>query len=186
MLTTVLAIAGLLVVLVAVFVAVFIAGVRLKWGFVLRPLFSTQRQLSNPSAMKTAGKDGATYSVVRHRGRTSGREYETPVGVVETAEGFLIALPYGSETNWVRNVLAGGSAQIVHQGKTWNADQPAIVPMRDVVESFGSSDRRAFRLFGVRECLRLRKADAADRVGEATGGAASVASAPASSQRGIR
>jgi deazaflavin-dependent oxidoreductase (nitroreductase family) len=158
MLATVLTLAALLVAGLLAVAAVTVLGVRNKWGFVLRLLFGLQRSLMNPSNMKTAGRKGATYSVVRHRGRTSGREYETPVGVVETDEGFLIALPYGQQSNWVRNVLAQGSAEIVHQGRTRSADRPEIVAMRDVVDLFPASDRGAFRVFGVRSCLRLREA----------------------------
>ena len=33
------------------------------------------------------------WAVIRHRGRTSGREYAVPVGVRATADGYFIALP---------------------------------------------------------------------------------------------
>ena len=55
-------------------------------------------------------------SVVHHVGRTTGRAYETPIGAVPTDDGFVIALPYGSNTDWLKNVLASGQATIVHDG----------------------------------------------------------------------
>ena len=46
--------------------------------------------------------------VVVHRGRRSGREYQTPVNVFSSADGYVFALTYGPETDWVKNVLAAG------------------------------------------------------------------------------
>ena len=42
--------------------------------------------------------------VVIHRGRRSGRHYETPVNVFRTPDGYMFALTYGPESDWVRNV----------------------------------------------------------------------------------
>jgi deazaflavin-dependent oxidoreductase (nitroreductase family) len=159
MLVSILMIVGVLAVGLLAIAIVFVLGVRAKSRLVLGPLFKLQRSMSNPMTMKTAGTAGSSYSVIRHRGRKSGREYETPVGVVAVRDAFLIALPYGSQTNWVRNVLAGGSAGVVHEGRTCAVDRPEVVPMRDVEAAFSTSDRRSFRLFDVRECLRVRRAD---------------------------
>src|SRR5450759_1555292 len=109
---------------------------------------------------ESAGTAGAYASVIRCCGRKSGRPYETPVVPVPTSDGFVIALPYGSRTNWLRNVLASGSGTIVHEGYGYAVDQPEIVPMRAVEACFSVSDRRSNRLFGVDECLRVRKAPA--------------------------
>ena len=47
----------------------------------------------------------------------SGRQYETPVGPFAVGDDFVIGLPYGPGADWVRNVLANGSATLVHQGQ---------------------------------------------------------------------
>jgi hypothetical protein len=39
--------------------------------------------------------------VVVHRGRRSGRAYETPVSVFPTGDGYMFALTYGPGTDWV-------------------------------------------------------------------------------------
>lgn len=137
----------------------FFLGMRAKSPFVLKPVIWLSRTFFNPMQMRSAGTPGAFASVIQHRGRKSGRAYETPVGAVPADEGFVIALPYGSRANWLRNVLASGSATIVHEGRTCAVDQPAVVPMQDVATCFSPSDRRSFRLFGVNECLRVRKAE---------------------------
>ena len=119
---------GALFVGVVVIALVFLLGMRTKSPLVLSPLIRLQRAIINPKQMRSAGTPGAYASVIRHRGRTSGRPYETPVGVVAADDGFLIALVYGSRTNWLQNVLASGSATIVHEGHTYEVDQPETHP----------------------------------------------------------
>jgi hypothetical protein len=77
---------------------------------------------------------------------------------VAVADGFLIALPYGTRANWLRNVLASGAASLVTEGRAYEVDRPEIVPMAGVRVHFGPSDQRSFRLFGVDQCLQLRRA----------------------------
>lgn len=48
------------------------------------------------------------FGILTHVGRKSGRVYRTPVNVFREPDGFLIALTYGRDSEWVRNVLAAG------------------------------------------------------------------------------
>ena len=50
-----------------------------------------------------------TFAVVKHRGRTSGTEYETVVNAFRKGNVLAVALAQG-KTNWVKNVLAAGEA----------------------------------------------------------------------------
>ena len=52
------------------------------------------------------------FGIVTHVGRKSGKVYRTPVNVFRAPEGFLIALTYGRESEWVRNVLAAGGCEL--------------------------------------------------------------------------
>ena len=150
MLMQVATLAGALFVGVVAIALVFLLGMRAKSPLVLSPLIRLQRAIINPKQMRSAGTPGAYASVIRHRGRTSGRPYETPVGVVAADDGFLIALVYGSRTNWLQNVLASGSATIVHEGQTYEVDQPEIVPMQAVAARFTAGDQQGFRLLARR------------------------------------
>ncbi|HEV8164549.1 MAG TPA: nitroreductase family deazaflavin-dependent oxidoreductase, partial [Actinomycetota bacterium] len=58
------------------------------------------------------------FGVVVHRGRRSGRLYRTPVNVFPTAGGYLFALTYGPDTDWVKNVLAADGCQLQTRGRT--------------------------------------------------------------------
>ena len=82
-----------------------------------------------PLALRSAGREGSSTAVVRHVGRRSGRTYETPVIAVRHDDSFLIALPYGKRTDWLKNVLDRGSATIVANGHTYEVDRPEVIPM---------------------------------------------------------
>ena len=138
---------------------IFMLAMRMKSPLVLRPLIRLQRAVINPRQMQSAGTPGAYAAVIRHRGRTSGRPYETPVGVVADGDGFLIALVYGSRTNWLQNVLASGSATIVHEGQTCEVDRPEIVPMKAVAARFTAGDQQGFRRLAVDQALRVRRVE---------------------------
>lgn len=146
-------------VLVAGIVAAAIAvvlGVRSRMPVAVNALRQFSR-LFNPLQLRTAGSRGASTSVVRHLGRTSGRAYATPVDVVATDDGFLIALPYGMQSHWVRNVLAKGGATIVDDGQAYPVDRPEIIPLEDVATRFSAADQRSLRLFRVEQCLQVRR-----------------------------
>jgi deazaflavin-dependent oxidoreductase (nitroreductase family) len=141
---------------------VLLAGMRTKCPPVLTAVRRFNRAVGNPRAMKTAGTPGAYASVIRHVGRTSGNGYETPVGAFATDDGFLIALPYGQSADWVKNVLASGSAVLVDEGGTYRVTEPEIVATGDVVEHLPAGEQRMLRLFGVSESLRFGRVEAAD------------------------
>ena len=139
----------------------WLLGMRDKDSVVVTAQRRINRAVINPNALKTAGSPGAYASVIRHTGRTSGRQYETPVGAVPTEGGFVIGLMYGSQSDWLKNVLASGSATIVHEGVTHPVDRPEVLAWEAAAQLFPEEERRSFRLFGVRECLRVRDVEAA-------------------------
>ena len=139
---------------------VFVTGMRAKSPVVVNGVRRLGRTM-RPLAIKSAGGPGASTSVVHHIGRTSGRSYATPVGAVPFDDGFLIALPYGLSADWLQNVLARGSATIVHDGRTYDVDRPEVVALSTVGDQFSPADQRAHRLFGVDQCLRVRRPVAA-------------------------
>jgi len=156
----ILGIAGALILTVAAIGVVFVLGMRAKSPLVLGAVIWVAKHVFNRIDQRTAGQPGASAARIIHRGRTSGRLYETPVGAVATADGFLISLPYGLKSNWLRNVLASGSATIVLEGHTYQVDQPEMIPLRSVEKAFGSGDQRMHRIFGLTEVLRLRRVEA--------------------------
>ncbi len=155
-----LVLAGAALVAIAAALALFLLGMRAKSPLVMKPVIWLSRAFMNPMQMRTAGTPGAYASVIRHRGRVSGKPYETPVGVLAVDDDFLITLPYGTSAQWLRNVLAAGSATLVTEGRTYEVDHPELVPMATVEAHFPASEIRSARLFRVDQCLRLHRAGA--------------------------
>ena len=66
------------------------------------------------------------FGVVVHRRRRSGRRYQTPVNVFATDDGYVLALTYGPDTNWVKNVLAAGGCELRTRGRVVRLVSPRL------------------------------------------------------------
>jgi len=65
--------------------------------------------------------------IVIHRGRTSGQQYRTPVNVFPRAGGrYVLALTYGADTDWVKNVIAAGGCELLTRGKHLELTAPRL------------------------------------------------------------
>lgn len=80
----------------------------------------------NP-AVKPLAKYMPGMSVVKHRGRTSGTQYETVVSAFRKGDTIAIMLGHG-KTNWVKNILAAGEADIRHGRHDLHLINPRVVP----------------------------------------------------------
>jgi deazaflavin-dependent oxidoreductase (nitroreductase family) len=98
--------------------------------------------------------------LVVHRGRRSGRSYRTPVNVFPTADGFVFALTYGPDTDWVKNVLAAGGCELLTRGRTVRLAAPRLYhdESRAGIRPF---ERQLLRVMGVADFLSLTRAPAA-------------------------
>jgi hypothetical protein len=56
--------------------------------------------------------------------RSSGRLYRTPVNVFRRGDTFLFFLTYGSDVQWVKNVLAAGDCTIETRNETLDLVDP--------------------------------------------------------------
>jgi deazaflavin-dependent oxidoreductase (nitroreductase family) len=66
------------------------------------------------------------FGVVVHRGRSSGRIYRTPVNVFARDDGYVIALTYGPESDWVKNVLAAGGCGLETRRRSMQLGEPRL------------------------------------------------------------
>ena len=107
-------------------------------------------RLTKPFARRLPG-----FGVVMHRGRASGREYETPVNVFRAPGGYVFALTYGRRADWVRNVVAAGGCDLLTRGRRVGLVAPEI--FRDEGRNAVPPPvRLPLRLLGVADFLRLR------------------------------
>lgn len=146
---------GGLVAVVGVAGAVWFAGMRTKWPPVIDLQRRVNRRVVNPRQMRTAGSPGAYAGVIRHVGRRTGTEYATPVVPFPRDDKFVIVLPYGSRPDWVKNVLAAGSAELTHEGFTFTVGSPVLRAVAP--EDLPTSELRTMRMFGTTECLELTR-----------------------------
>jgi deazaflavin-dependent oxidoreductase (nitroreductase family) len=108
-------------------------------------------RLMRPLARRLPG-----FGVVIHRGRTSGREYSTPVNVFAADAGFTIALTYGKRADWVQNVLAAGGCDLVTRGRRVHLAGPTVVH-DESRRPAAAPARPILRLLGVADFLRLER-----------------------------
>ena len=149
---------GVLVGGLLLFLAFLVVAMRTKSPQMLGAIRRLNRSVTN-KLQRSAGKPGASTSLIRHRGRVSGRSYETPIVPFAIDNGFLGACPNGPGTDWVRNLLAHGSAVLVTDGTTYTVDRPEVVAPALVEELFPPSERRTHRLFRVDHSLRVHRVD---------------------------
>ena len=148
---------GTLIGAVVVFLTVLLAGLRWQLAPVVDFIRRMKGSVTNPRVMRTSGTAQTETSVIEHLSRTSGGTYETPVDIIPTRTGLLIALPYGARADWTRNLPAAGSATVVTQGERVAVDRPTIVASADVAGLIPRRTQRMLRLFGVNQCLHLEK-----------------------------
>ena len=97
------------------------------------------------------------YALIRHRGRRSGRDYTIPVAVRVTADAFVIALPWGAETQWVRNVIAAGGCTLQWRGEEHTAVDPTIIRGTRGRGAFSPLQQRLLRAAGVGTFVHLSR-----------------------------
>lgn len=67
-------------------------------------------------------------AIIKHRGRTSGKAYETVITPYRKGNVLAIALGHG-KTDWVKNVLAAGEADVqLGRNRMVHLTNPRILP----------------------------------------------------------
>ena len=66
------------------------------------------------------------WAIILHRGRRSGRLYRTPVLAFKQGRTLIVALLYGEESDWLRNLQAGGGRPL-RMGRTYELSAPRVL-----------------------------------------------------------
>lgn len=66
------------------------------------------------------------FAIISYRGRTSGKTYHTPMNVFRDGDSYVFALTYGSDVQWVKNVLAAGKADLRIGDSTIHLTDPEV------------------------------------------------------------
>lgn len=66
--------------------------------------------------------------VVIHRGRKSAKQYRTPINVFPRPDGrYILALTYGADTDWVKNVIAADGCELHTRGTHIELTAPRLI-----------------------------------------------------------
>jgi deazaflavin-dependent oxidoreductase (nitroreductase family) len=134
----------------------------LRLGPRARRLIRSVAKVVNPLVLRLAGRRHIpVLGVLHHRGRRTGREYATPLGIRPGAGGgFVMPLTFGEAAGWYRNIRAAGPCVITWRGSDHAVADPVIVDGATALPVFPRYERLALRLIGVRQFVWLRSAPA--------------------------
>ncbi|NIH80994.1 nitroreductase family deazaflavin-dependent oxidoreductase [Amycolatopsis viridis] len=117
-----------------------------------------------PAAAKAFNKVAAKFAghrlvplwaLVRHRGRKSGKPYQTPIAIVgATPDTVYIGLPWGRRTDWIRNLQAGGGT-LVWKGQTFAVAEPVFAGKDEVLAKTSGLRHRIAQRWPLEDYLRL-------------------------------
>jgi deazaflavin-dependent oxidoreductase (nitroreductase family) len=69
------------------------------------------------------------WAIVLHRGRRSGHQYRTPILAFRRGRTLVVALVYGEESDWLRNVREVGG-RVIRAGRTFMVGPPEVIETR--------------------------------------------------------
>jgi len=64
--------------------------------------------------------------ILTHTGRTSGHRYRAPIFVLRRGDDYVFALTYGSQSHWVKNILAAGGVDMRVRGRDVRLIEPEV------------------------------------------------------------
>ena len=107
------------------FVALFLTVILLV-RFCKRRLAAFHRAVTNRITIRFVGRLPG-FGIVTSVGRKSGKLYRTPVNVFREPDRFLIALTYGPDSGWVKNVLAADGCELETRGVRYQLSSPIVI-----------------------------------------------------------
>jgi deazaflavin-dependent oxidoreductase (nitroreductase family) len=126
----------------------------------VRVVIGPMTKVLNPLILKFAGRRHfAMAAQIQHVGRRSGKAYVTPATAHVHGDVILIALTFGSQSDWSRNVRAAGGCTIRINGRTYLGTDPQFLSREEagplLKATFGPMLRVGTRMLGVRQFLSL-------------------------------
>jgi hypothetical protein len=110
----------------------------------------------NRFTLQFAGQAGRPYTVIQHVGRHSGRAYSTPVVSDPIEGGFVVPLPYGTDVDWLKNVLAAKTFTLLRGGVEYSVGEPEVVDRSVVLPQLTPGKRIAYRVLGMERVFRVK------------------------------
>lgn len=112
----------------------------MPWPRAFRPV----HQHINPLALRVAGRFGSLVEL-EHVGRRSGLTRHTPVRAFRRGDRVVAGANFGSDSDWVKNVMAAGQARMRMRGRTLLLSNPQLVDLSEAVALIPAWFRVALR-----------------------------------------
>lgn len=119
-----------------------------------RRIAEFNKRVTNPAA-RTITPWLPNLGTLEHVGRKSGRRYRTPLLVFRTHEGYAILVGYGLQTDWVKNVLAGGPTVLRKRGRAVALADPRVVSKAEAAALVVPRSRLLYQAFPYNEAAVL-------------------------------
>lgn len=119
-----------------------------------RAVANFNRRVTNPVA-RSLTPWLPCLGTLEHTGRKSGRHYRTPLLVFKTRDGFAVLIGYGPESDWLKNILAGGPTVLHKLGKAISLANPQIVSKAEAAPLITPVPRLFYRLFPYNEATLM-------------------------------
>ncbi|MDX1875134.1 nitroreductase family deazaflavin-dependent oxidoreductase [Mycolicibacterium sp. 120266] len=123
-----------------------------------RTLRRFNNHLLNPLMLKLAGRRHWYASVIEHVGRNTGKVHRTPLVAIPTPTGLLIPLPYGADTDWLRNARTAGTATVTAGGERYEVVNPHVIDSAEAAEALPGRRRQVFARFGIEQFAEFDRA----------------------------
>ncbi len=91
--------------------------------------------------------------VLTHVGRVSGRQYQTPLEAYAVDGGFVFVLMYGSQSDWVKNILASESGVLRFEGSDVAVSNPKLIDEAEAWSLLPADTKRPPPLLRITEYL---------------------------------
>jgi len=116
----------------------------------------------NPLILRVAGSWWFPIaSLLHHRGRKSGRLYATAVTAVRRGGSFWLAVTFGENAGWVRNIMAAHEADLRYRGFDYHLVDAEMVEGGAVKSELPAVMRFGILpLLGVHKVIRMRRSAA--------------------------
>ncbi len=114
------------------------------------------RRIVNPVFRQFAGKI-PPFAIVEHRGRKSGKLFRTPLMVFPAGDEMLVALTYGKDADWVKNIVAAGECTMEYRQQRIALTAPRLSRTNPNDQPFPFLVRTVLRIMQVNDFLRLRR-----------------------------
>ncbi|HET9662316.1 MAG TPA: nitroreductase family deazaflavin-dependent oxidoreductase [Thermomicrobiales bacterium] len=118
------------------------------------------RTVTNRITGLFAGKI-SPFVVLEHRGRKSGKVYQTPLMLFHQGSSVLIVLTYGERTDWLRNLQAAGNAVVIERNRRIAVSDPVIEQGPAAMKQLPRPVRFFLGLLGIDQVVRLTPRDPA-------------------------